>query len=178
MTVGVVIHLSMSVGHGFALGENGYIVIGIEAKGSTSGRIGLHRIPGEAMAFDEHFIDFMNRLPAVAGRRTRPERRLELRTLHVLPPNPPAGETPGLSRQIIERQLEGLEPPGETFGTHEAIGRRSGIGYGRARRPQEGCHRGIASEDMDARGIPRGPYAVLAQAGEVFPWIEELEGSA
>ena len=98
---------------------------------STSGSVGLHRIPGEPVAFDEHFIDWVNRLPAVAGRRTRPERRLELRAWHGLPPHPPAGKTPGLARQILERQLEGLEPPGEAFGTHEAIGRRNGIGYGR-----------------------------------------------
>jgi hypothetical protein len=82
------------------------------------------------MAFDEYFIYFMNRLPAVAGRRTRPERRLELRTLRLLPPDPPAGETPGLARQILERELEGLEPPGETFGVDQAIGRRRGLGHG------------------------------------------------
>ena len=57
----------------------------------------------------------------------RPERRFELRTLRVLPPKPPAGETPGLARQILERELEGLEPPGEGFGIDEAIGQRSGI---------------------------------------------------
>jgi hypothetical protein len=64
------------------------------------------------MALDEHFIDLVNRLPAVAGRMARPERRGELRTFSFLPPDPPAGETPGLARQILERQLEGLEPPG------------------------------------------------------------------
>ncbi len=64
------------------------------------------------MAFDEHFIDFVNRLSAIAGRMARPERRPELRTLRVLPPHPPAGETPGLARQILERELEGLEPAG------------------------------------------------------------------
>jgi hypothetical protein len=31
---------------------------------------------------------------------------------------------------------------------------------------------------MDARGIPRGPSAVLAQFHEIFPRIEELEGGA
>ena len=82
------------------------------------------------MAFDEHFIDLVNRLPAVAGWRTRPERRLELRTWHVLPSHPPAGETPGLARQILERQLEGLEPAAEARGIDEAIGRRSGISGG------------------------------------------------
>ncbi len=60
------------------------------------------------MAFDEHFIDFVNRLPAVAGRMARPERRLELRSFCGLPPDPPAGETPGLARQIVERELEGV----------------------------------------------------------------------
>ncbi|HLA02828.1 MAG TPA: hypothetical protein VJ019_08705, partial [Aestuariivirga sp.] len=118
----------------------------------------------------------MNRFPAIAGWMARPERGLELRAWRVLPPDPPAGETPRLARQILERELEGLEPPSETFGTHEAIRRRRGDGYGRARRPQDGCHRGIASEDMDARGIARELSAVLAQALEVFPRIEELEG--
>ena len=78
MTGGVVIHLSMSVGrsfaHGFAGGENGYSVFEVEAKGCTSGRVRPHRVTGEPMAFDEHFIDFVNRLPAVAGRTARPER--------------------------------------------------------------------------------------------------------
>ena len=44
-----------------------------------------------------------------------------------------AHETPGLARQILERQLEGLEPPGEAFGIDEAIGRRSGISHGLGR---------------------------------------------
>ena len=82
------------------------------------------------MAFGEHCIDLVNRLPAIAGRMARPERRLELRTLRVLPPDPPAGETPGLARQILERELEGMEPPGEGLGVDEAIGRRCGIGHG------------------------------------------------
>jgi len=143
----------------------------------ASRRVGPHRVTGEPMAFDEHLIDFVNRLPAVAGRMARPERRPELRTFCVLPPEPPAGETPGLARQILECQLEGLEPPGEAFGTHEAIGRWRGDGYGRARRPQDGCHPGItwiASEDMDARGISREHSA--ATGFEVFPRIEELKG--
>ena len=39
-----------------------------EAKdvGSTSGRVGLHRLKGEPMAFDEHLIDQVNWLPAAA----------------------------------------------------------------------------------------------------------------
>jgi hypothetical protein len=98
------------------------------------------------VAFGKHFIDEVNRLPAVAGRRTRPERRFELRTWHGLPSHPPAGKTPGLARQIIDRQLEGLEPPAEAFGTHQAIGRGNGIGHGRAQ--------GIIREEMDAWGIP------------------------
>jgi hypothetical protein len=135
-----------------------------EAKGcvgSTSACVGLHCIKGEPVAFGEHFIDEVNQLPAVAGKRTRPE----------LPSHPPAGETPGLARQIIECQLEGLEPPAETFGIDKAIGRRGGIGYGRARWPQ-----GIIRVEMDARGIPPELSMVLAQLCEVFPWIEELEG--
>ena len=85
------------------------------------------------MAFGEHLIDFVHRFPAVAGRMARPERRFELRSFCVLPPDPPAGETPGLARQILERELEGMEPPGEARGIDEAIGRRSGIGGWRAR---------------------------------------------
>ena len=68
------------------------------------------------MTFGEHLVDGVNRLPAAPWRRTRPDRRLELRTWHVLAPDPPAGQTPGLARQIIERQLEGLEPAGEGLG--------------------------------------------------------------
>ena len=131
------------------------------------------------MALGEHFIDLVNLLPPVAGRTARPERRPELRTWHVLPPHSPAGQTPGLARQIIERQLEGLEPAAETFGVHQAIGRRRGIGYGHgtAHCPQGG-HRGIIPpeiipEDMDARDKPP---AFSAACCEVFPRIEELEG--
>src|SRR5688500_7871798 len=112
------------------------------------------------MAFDEYFIDQVKRLPAVAGRTARPERRGELRTWRLLPSCPPAGETPGLARQIIECQLEGLEPVGEAFGIDKAIGGRNRIGGARARFPQ-GCHPGIACKDliipeeMDARRIAR-----------------------
>ncbi len=94
-------------------GENGYAVFEVEKGRITLQDVsGFSRITGEPMAFDEHFIDFVNCFPAVAGRMARPERRLELRALRVLPPHPPAGETPGLARQIFERQLEGLEPAG------------------------------------------------------------------
>ena len=44
----------------------------------TSGGVGLHRFPGEVIAFDEHFIDFVNELPAVTRRMAVPERRQEL----------------------------------------------------------------------------------------------------
>ena len=57
----------------------------------ASGRVGLHRITGEAMAFDEHLIDFVNRLPAIAGRMARPERRLELRSFSRSPASPASG---------------------------------------------------------------------------------------
>src|SRR5687768_15109021 len=134
------------------------------------------------MAFDEYFIDQVNGLPAVAGRTGRSERRGELRTFCGLPSCPPAGQTPGLARQIIECQLEGLEPAGEAFGIDKAIGgRRSGIGGARARFPQ-GCHPGIACkdliipEDMDARRIARVFSAAWSR--EVFPRIEELEGGS
>ena len=127
------------------------------------------------MAFDENLIDFVIRLPAVAGRTAGPHRRLELQAWRFLPPHPPAGETPGLARQIRERGLEGLEPPAEAFCIDKAIGRRSGIGGGRARCPQ-GRHPGIASEDMDAWGITRECSA--ARQREVFPRIEELKGGS
>ena len=80
--------------------------------GSASGSVGLQCITGEPVAFDEHFIDFVNRLSAIAGRMARPERRPELWRFCGLPPHPPAGETPGLARQILKRELEGLEPAG------------------------------------------------------------------
>ena len=71
------------------------------------------------MAFDEDLIDFMNGLPAGAGRTAGAQRRAELRRFFLLPPEPPAGETPGLARQIIERQLEGLEPARDALGIHK-----------------------------------------------------------
>ena len=136
------------------------------------------------MAFDEHFVDQVKGLPAVAGRMARPERRPELRAWRGLPPGPPAGQTPGLARQILKRQLEGLEPPGEAFGTHEAIGGRwNWIGHSRSMRSPQGCHPGIASKDhpgiafseeMDARRIAR--ILSAAASCKVFAWIEELEG--
>jgi hypothetical protein len=74
------------------------------------------------MAVGENFIDWVNLPLAVAGRRTRSERRFELRTWHILSPYPPAGQTPGLARQIIECELKGLEPAGEASGIDETIG--------------------------------------------------------
>ena len=94
--------------------------------GSISGSVGLLGFPSEPVALGEHFIDFMNLLLAVAGRLARTERRLEFHTWRVLSPHPPAGKTPGLARQILECQLEGMEPPGEARGVDEPIGRRSG----------------------------------------------------
>ncbi len=114
------------------------------------------------MAFDEDLIDFMNRLPAVAGRRTRPERRFELRSFCGLAPHPPAGETPGLARQILERELEGMEPPAEAFGIDQAIGRGNGSGHGLGRWP-EIVHPGIRPEEKDTRGMLGVFNAVLAQ---------------
>ena len=58
------------------------------------------------------------------------ERRAELRAFHVLPPDPPAGETPGLARQIFERQLEGLEPAGDALGVDEPSGGGAGAAAG------------------------------------------------
>ena len=129
------------------------------------------------MAVGEDFIDGMNLPLAAARRRTRPERRLEFRNFHVLPPHPPAGHAPGLTRQIIQRQLEGLEPAAEARGIDEAIGWWRGIRCRLGRWPQ-GCHPGIAPEEMDAWRILRVFYPALAQLREIFPRIEELEGSA
>ena len=85
------------------------------------------------MAFGEHLIDLVHRLPAVAGRMAWPERRLELRTWRILPPDPPAREAPGLARQILECHLEGLKPPCKACGIDETIGRRRGISRGLGR---------------------------------------------
>ena len=52
--------------------------------GSASGRVGPHRVTGKPVAFDEDLVDLMDRLPAVAGRMARPERRLELQTWYLL----------------------------------------------------------------------------------------------
>ena len=41
---------------------------------ADSGRVGLQRVPGKAMAVDEHLIDQVNGFPARAGWRARPER--------------------------------------------------------------------------------------------------------
>ena len=121
------------------------------------------------MAFGEHLVYFVNRLPAIAGRMAWPERRRELRTLRLFPPEPPAGETPGLARQIIECQLEGLEPAADALRIDQAIGWR---GYGRS-----WCWpKGIIREDMNARRISRVPDTVRTQLGEVFARIEEPEG--
>ena len=138
--------------------------------GGTSGCVGLLGFPGEPVALDEHFIDFMNLLPAVAGRLARAERRCELHIWRVLPSHPPAGETPGLAQQIVQRQLEGLKPPAEAHGIDQAIGWWSGSSGGRAGWPQS-----IIREEMDARGIARELSAGLAQLREIFPRIEELE---
>ena len=122
----------------------------------TSGRVGLHRLPGEVIAFDEHFIDFVNGLPAVARRMAGPERRQELQIWRSLSPLPPAGETPGLARQVLKRWLEGLEPPGETLGTDQAIGGRRGNGDGRgARAAHRAATVGSGGEKTWMRGTIR-----------------------
>ena len=120
----------------------------------------------------------MNGLSAIARRTAGPERRQELQVWCGLPPLPPAGETFGLARKVLKRQLEGLESAGETRGAGQAIGgrRRSGDGGGKARCPScpYGCNRGIGwGEVTDARDKPdgfHGPYRL-----ETFPRIKELE---
>ena len=76
------------------------------------------------MAFGEHVVDFVDGILAMAGWKAGPERRPELGIWRFLLPQPPAGKTPGLARQITECQHEGLEPAAEAFGTHKPIGRR------------------------------------------------------
>jgi hypothetical protein len=41
----------------------------------ASACVWLHRLPGEAVTFDEHFIDLVNAFPAVARRMAGPERQ-------------------------------------------------------------------------------------------------------
>jgi|GEM_PF-6466127 len=82
------------------------------------------------MAVGEDFIDGVNLPLAVAGRRTRPERRFELRSFRFLAPHPPAGETLGLARQILKRLLESLEPAAEALRIDEAIGLPCGSSRG------------------------------------------------
>ncbi len=43
-------------------GLSGILLIKKALAGNTSGCVGLHRFPGEVIAFDEHFIDFVNGL--------------------------------------------------------------------------------------------------------------------
>ena len=123
------------------------------------------------MAFREEIIDLVNRLLPVARRWAWPEWRFELRVFHVLPPDPPARHAPGLARQVIERQLEGLEPPAEALGIDQAIDRWRGNDGGLRQWPP-----GIIRVDMDARGILRVFYPALAQFREIFPHIIEPEG--
>src|SRR5436190_20539570 len=81
-----------------------------------SGGVGLQRLPGECVAVGEDFINGVNLPLAAAGRWTGAERRLELWSFHGLAPHPPAGHTPGLARQVLERQFENLEPAAEACG--------------------------------------------------------------
>ena len=122
------------------------------------------------MAFDEHLIDLVNRLPAVAGRMARPERRPELRALRLL----------RLSRQRARR----LAWRGRSSSANlrawslrvrrSAPTRPSGGGAGSATAGRAGDRVSYA-EEMDARGIPRVLYAVWAQFGEAFARIEQLK---
>ncbi len=86
------------------------------------------------MAVGEDFIDGVNVPLASAGRRTGPQRRSEDRAWHGLPPQPPAGHAPGLARQVLEGELEGLEPAGEALGIDQAIGGGGGTATGRGHR--------------------------------------------
>ena len=94
---------------------------------SASACVGLHRLPGEPVAFGEDLVDFVDGLPAVAGRRAGPERHVDFGAPARPSAYPQAGHAPGLARQVIQCQLEGLEPAGDAFGIDQAIGRRSGL---------------------------------------------------
>ena len=127
------------------------------------------------MAFAEHLVDFVSGLLAMAGRRTGAERRFERRNFCGLPPDPSAGHAPGLARQIIQRQLQGLEPAAEACGIDQAIGRGNGSRRWRRCWP-EGVHTGIRPEEKDTWRMLRVFDPALAQLWEIFPRIEELEG--
>ena len=90
----------------------------------ASRRIGQKRIMREPVAFDEHMIDVMDGLPAVAGSTAGTKRRGELRILHFLTPCPPASEALGLVGQILERQLHGIEPAAQALGIDTGLGQR------------------------------------------------------
>ena len=131
----------------------------------ASACVGLHRLPGEPVAFGEDFIDFVSLLPPVAGRR--PGRSGDLNFgLFCLPPHPPAGHTPGLAGQIIEGQLEGLEPAGKAFGIDQAIGRRrrEQAGAGPQGVDRESCRRKGCAADTSRilRGVGSAPGKICA----------------
>ena len=108
------IHLSMSVGHSFALVKTVKLlrrrmIVPLQL---VSGFIASQASQWHSA---EHFIDLVNWLPAVAGRMARPERRLELRALAMFSRLTASGPAPGLARQVLKRELEGLEPAGEAL---------------------------------------------------------------
>jgi hypothetical protein len=139
----------------------------------VSGRIRLHRLPGEAVAFGENFIDLVNGFPPVAGRTTGPERQGGLEIWGCLPPLLPADKAFGLAWQVLERRLECLEPAVEARCIDPAIGRRRRFNHGPGCWKQ-GRNPGIMREEMDARDKPgelHGPHGL-----QTFPRIKELEG--
>ena len=117
----------------------------------ASGRVGPQGITGEAVTFDKHLIDFVECGLAMARRISGPEWRPEFQARHNLPPQPPAGETPCLARQIKECRLEGLESAAKLRAIHEAIRQLIGTGFRPERLLPQGCHAGIVAEDKDAR---------------------------
>ena len=73
-----------------------------------SRRVMPHRITGKPMAFSEDVVDDVNRLSAVAGRRAWPERHPELWNFCAGLPQPPAGKTARLVRQVVKGPGEGM----------------------------------------------------------------------
>ena len=94
---------------------------------SASARVGHRGVAGQPVALAEQFIDFVNRPPAVARRTARPERRFEAGVWRRLLPHPPAGQAPGLARQVRKCGLKGLEPADNPRRADHAIS-----GFGRA----------------------------------------------
>jgi hypothetical protein len=142
----------------------------------ASGRIELQRIERQVVAFAQHVIDVVDGLGPVARGMARAERRDEYRTQRLLPfpPGPPLDKALGLAGQILERQLEGGEPPGQGQRADAAVfidaRRRAG---GRLWGRVHGGHARIEGDDEEAGVVA----AAAALVWEALARIEELKGN-